>query len=222
MLNSIIPSTGINLPSLLICLAVSLILGLVIAFSYMFRSNCNKGFFLTLVLLPMTVQIIILLVNGQVGTGIAVAGAFSLVRFRSAPGSAKEIASVFLAMAVGLGTGMGYIGIVVILTIIACAIILAFTLLPDSILSSEEKTLRITIPEELDYTGIFDDLFMKYTKKYELTEVKTTNVGSLYRLSYLVVMKNPKLERQFINELRCRNGNLEISCGKRPIVKNEL
>lgn len=222
MLNSIIPTTGVTLTSFLVCLAVSLVLGLVIAFSYMFRSNCNKGFFLTLTLLPMTVQVIILLVNGQVGTGIAVAGAFSLVRFRSAPGSAKEIASVFLAMAVGLGTGMGYIGIVVILTIIACAINIVFTLLPEGILSSEEKILRVTIPEELDYTGIFDDLFARYTKKHELTEVKTTNVGSLYRLSYLIVMKDQRLERQFINELRCRNGNLEISCGKRPIVKNEL
>lgn len=223
MLDTIISNVnGITIETFAICTVVSLVLGLVIGYSYMFRSNCNKGFFMTLSVIPMIVQVIIMLVNGNLGAGVAVAGAFSLVRFRSAPGNAKEISSVFLAMAVGLGTGMGYIGIAVILTVLVSLVLIVFSLLPEGMLSSEEKTLRVTIPEDLDYTGIFDDLFAKYTKKHELVEVKTTNVGSLYRLTYSVILKDQKLERQMINDIRCRNGNLEITCGKRVIQKNEL
>lgn len=171
-------------------------------------------------MLPAIVQMVIMLVNGNLGTGVAVMGAFSLIRFRSAPGSAKDICSIFLAMAVGIATGTGYILIAFIFTLILCGINLIYINLPFIKGINGEKELKITIPESLDYSGVFDDLFAEYTKKSELVLVKTSNMGSLYKLSYIIVMKDSANEKEFIDKLRCRNGNLEISCG-RPVSEVE-
>lgn len=195
-----------------LCLGASIAFGLIIAFVYSFRNSTSKSFVMTLALLPAIVQVVIMLVNGSIGAGIAVMGAFNLVRFRSVPGSAKEICSIFLAMAVGLTTGMGYLLLAGILVVVICTIQLIFSFIKIGDKTSVKKELRITIPESLDYTGVFDELFEQYTKSNELVEIKTANMGSLYKLRYIVILKEQSQEKQFIDDLRCRNGNLEISC----------
>jgi len=169
---------------------------------------------MTLIVLPAVVSVVIMMVNGNVGAGVAVAGAFSLVRFRSVPGTAKEIAIIFLAMATGLVAGMGYLGIAILCTVILGMAFLLLNLSPLGETSDGQKLLRITIPEDLNYTDVFDDLFEKYTKHAKLLDVKTTNMGSLFKLSYDVELQDTSLEKAFIDELRCRNGNLEISISR--------
>lgn len=205
-------TTSITNGAFFLCLLCSLVFGLIIAFVYSFRNSASKSFVMTLALLPAIVQVVILLVNGSIGAGIAVMGAFNLVRFRSIPGSAKEICSIFLAMAVGLATGMGYIVFAGFFVIIICAIQLIFNITKFGEKQSIKKELRITIPESLDYSGVFNEIFDKYTKSNELIEVKTTNMGSLYKLRYYIILKDQESEKQFLDDLRCRNGNLEISC----------
>lgn len=202
----------LNFSGYLICTAVSLVLGLVIAFSATFRNRYTKSLTVSLVILPMIVQVIIALVNGRLGAGVAVAGAFSLVRFRSAPASARDVTSIFLAMTVGLAVGMGYIGIAVILTLIVCLvnIILAYTKLGEH--KEGERELKIVIPESLNYEDALEEVFEKYTLKHELVRVKTTNMGSLYNLHYHITLRKGVSQKQFIDDLRVRNGNLEISC----------
>ena len=220
MLNLFSGSNSISMADFLICTASSIILGLIISFVFSFKNKVSKSFVLTLAMLPAIVQMVIMLVNGNLGTGVAVMGAFSLIRFRSAPGSAKDICSIFLAMASGIATGTGYILIAFVFTLILCGINLVYVNLPYIKGINSEKELKITIPESLDYSGVFDDLFEEYTTKSELLLVKTSNMGSLYKLSYNIVMKNNVSEKEFIDKLRCRNGNLEISCG-RPVSEIE-
>lgn len=196
------------------CTLASLILGAFIAGMSMIRSRYSKSFLITLATLPAIVQVVIMLVNGIVGTGVAVMGAFSLVRFRSVPGSAKEITNLFLAMAVGLATGMGYIGIAAVLTVLLCGLQVLYTLLRVGEPRKTEKLLKITIPENLDYTGVFDDLFAAYTTGAQLLRVKTTNLGSLFQLHYRITLRDPAKEKAFLDELRCRNGNLDILLGR--------
>ena len=205
----------------LLSFAISLALGFVIAGLYMFRSHYSKSFVMTLVMLPAVVQVVILLVNGNLGVGVAVAGTFSLVRFRSVPGTAREITSIFLAMAVGLAAGMGYLGIAVLLVVVlgAVSMILTITSFGDQ---RNRKDLRITIPESLNYTDVFDDILKSYAKNWELVQVKTTNMGSLYKLTYQIEMKDTSEEKKMIDELRCCNGNLEISCMTLSFGKEEL
>lgn len=229
MLNSIIESasgtaSSLTMQNLLICTVASVIFGFGIAGIYMYRNVYSKSFVVTLVLLPAMVQIVIMVVNGNLGTGVAVMGAFSLVRFRSIPGSARDISSIFFAMAVGLSTGMGYISIAFIfLVMIGFVTMLLNTFKFGEVkISNSEKELKITIPENLDYTGIFDDLFEKYTSQAELIRVKTTNMGSLYELKYLITMKNMETEKQLIDDIRCRNGNLNIVCGRVPSQRDGL
>ncbi len=199
----------------------SLAIGIFIAFMYTIKNSYSKSYIVTLALLPAVVQVVIMLVNGNIGAGIAVAGAFSLVRFRSAPGSGKEITSIFLAMAVGLATGMGYIGIAVIFALI---ITLANLILSNIKFGSDtetEKTLKITVPEGLDFEGIFDDIFERFTNKAELMEVKTSGMGSLYKLTYKIEMRNQASTKGMLDEIRQRNGNLEISCSRPITVRSE-
>lgn len=205
---------GLTLSGYLICTAVSLAIGAIIAFVYTRRGSYTQSFVLTLILLPAIVQTVILLVNGNVGTGVAVAGAFSLVRFRSVPGNAREIAVIFLAMTAGLATGTGYVLAAGLFTVILCVVLLVLTLLNIGGRVSGERELKITIPESLDYTEIFDDLFAQYTASCEMVHVKTSNMGSLYKLHYRIRLKEEQKEKEFIDKLRCRNGNLEISCGR--------
>lgn len=205
----------------LICCAASILLGLAVATCYMYKSRYTKSFVITLATLPIIVQAVILLVNGNLGTAVAVMGAFSLVRFRSVPGTAKEINSIFLAMAIGLATGKGYIGIAIVLAVIVILLnfILTFCKFGDA--KAAYKQLRITIPENLDYNSVFDDIFEKYLNKYELNEVRTTNMGSLYKLTYQIEMKDVTLEKEMLDELRCRNGNLDIICSRAIVDSGE-
>lgn len=213
MLDSIIDSK-ITLYSFLICTAVSVVLGICIAFVNMFKSRRSKSFSVALAVLPAVVQTVIMLVNGNIGAGVAVAGAFSLVRFRSAPGSAKEIGAIFIAMAIGLATGMGYILLAIILFAVTSAVIILLTALDFGGGCNRDRILKITIPENLDYDGLFDDVFKIYLKAFSLDKVKTSAMGTLYELQYSVTLKNDCVPKQFIDELRCRNGNLNIVCAK--------
>lgn len=214
----------ISITDFLLCLGTALVLGLVMALAYMLRTRYTKSFVVTLALLPAVVCIVIMMVNGNVGAGVAVAGAFSLVRFRSVPGTAKEICTLFLAMGAGLICGMGYLGFAVLFTLIMCAMFLLYNLLD---LGSKKnaatyKTLNITIPEDLDYSEVFEDIFAAYTVSCELVRVKTTNMGSMFRLTYNVSLRDPLKEKEMIDRLRCRNGNLEISVSKQETVAAEL
>lgn len=206
-------STGITLGAFLICIFSALVLGTVMSLVYGFKNQHSSSFSVTLALLPGAVAVVIMLVNGNLGAGVAVAGAFSLVRFRSTPGTAKEITAIFLAMAVGLACGIGYPVFAAIFALIMCILNLIFTVtnFGGHRNATACRVLRITVPEDLDYPTIFDDLFEKYTTQTRLTSVKTTNLGSLNRLTYEVTLRKPGSEKAFIDELRCRNGNLEIS-----------
>ena len=189
------------------CTAASLVLGLIIAFAFNFRQKKTKSFMMTLALLPVIVQVVIMLVNGNIGTGVAVMGAFSLVRFRSVPGSAMDICAIFLSMAVGLATGTNHLALALML-----AVCVSLLNMPIGKKKSGHKNLSITIPESLDYTEVFDDIFEKYLSECDLVSVKTTNMGSLFKLKYRIELKGDANEKQLIDELRCRNGNLEIMC----------
>jgi len=214
--------SSFSIGSFLICTLVSLVLGLLVALQYMYRSTYKKNFVVTLALMPAIVQMVIMLVNGNLGTGVAVMGAFSLVRFRSVPGSSKEITSIFLVMAVGLATGMGYLAIAALFVIIIGLVNIAYNSLSFGEQTANTRDLKIMIPESLDYSDIFEDLFQKYTRSSELQEVRTANMGSLYKLNYRITIKDPNQEKKFIDELRCRNGNLEISCCRAAYGKEEL
>lgn len=218
------PLVGVTLGTFLVCIAVALLLGALMALVYCFRSRHSRSFVVALALLPATVAVVIMLVNGNLGAGVAVAGTFSLVRFRSTPGTAKEITAIFLAMAVGLACGMGYPGFAALFAVLMCAVSVLYALInfggrPKSHL---RRVLRITVPENLDYPTIFDDLFERYTSQIELTEVKTTNLGSLNRLTYELTMQKAGSEKAFIDELRCRNGNLEISMSYQATDERDL
>lgn len=208
----------------LICVGCSLVIGLILAFAYMYRSRYTKSFVATLALLPSVVCVVIMMVNGNVGTGVAVAGAFSLVRFRSAPGTAKEIGILFLAMGAGMIAGMGYLGYAFLFSVILCAVSMIYSRLDfgEKKNSAIYKTLRITIPEDLDYADVFEELFPQYVTSWELTNVKTTNMGSLFRLTYDITLKDPGVEKRFIDQLRCRNGNLEISISRQETMTTGL
>ena len=221
MLDSIIVTT-LTPAAFLWCTAVSLVLGILSAALYQFRNTCSKGFVVTLALLPAIVQVIITLVNGDLGAGVAVAGTFSLVRFRSIPGSAREICSIFLAMAMGLATGMGYLGIAVITFVVLGAVQILLILSPFGEDRTARRELKVTIPEALDYAGIFDDLFAQFARQCELVQVRTTGLGSLYELRYHITLKDLRTEKQLIDAIRCRNGNLDIVCGKIGIGREVL
>ena len=225
MLNSILATTStgsVSTSSLLICTAAALFLGFGVAAIYMYRNIYTKNFVITLALLPVIVHTVILMVNGNLGTGVAVMGAFSLIRFRSVPGSAREIGSIFLAMAIGLATSTGNIGYAALLLVLvgAMTVILSRTKFGEA--KSQERLLKITIPENLDYDGLFDDLFRQYTDSARLIQVKTTNMGSLYELHYQIVLKEPNINKEFLDALRCRNGNLNILCGRVSTIQTEL
>ena len=215
-------TTNLQLTSFLVCIAVSLCLAFIIAFAYAFKSRFTNSFFMTIALLPAIVSVVIIMVNGQLGAGIAVAGAFSLVRFRSVPGTAKEISTIFLAMSTGLITGMGYLMYGVIFSLLFSLLLAVFNFIGEKSDLRGPQLLRITIPEDLDYTNIFDEVLNKYTMNYKLVSVKTTSMGALFKLTYQVNMDTTKNEKAFIDELRERNGNLEVMISREEVRENEL
>ena len=217
-------TTVISVTDFLLCIGASLLIGLVLALAYMVGTRYTKSFVVTLAVLPAVVCVVIMMVNGNVGAGVAVAGAFSLVRFRSVPGTAKEIAALFLAMGAGLIAGMGYLGFALLFAVILGAAFMLYNALDLGAKKNADryKSFRITIPEDLDYTGVFEEVFAEYTSVWELTGVKTTNMGSMFRLTYDVVLKDPAREKELIDKLRCRNGNLEITVSRQSTINTEL
>ena len=208
----------------LLCIGTALVSGLILAGTAMLRSRVSKSYTVTVALLPAIVCVLIMMVNGNVGAGVAVAGAFSLVRYRSAPGTAREIAMLFLAMAAGLIAGMGYLGYCLLFTVLMSGIVLLYNALKlgESKRLAAYKTVTVVIPEDLDYTDVFADIFKEYTVSCELMRVKTTNMGSLFRLTYDVILRDPAREKEMIDAIRCRNGNLEISVSHRETTVAEL
>lgn len=211
----------LSITTTMICMVVALFLGVVIAFVHMMSGRYNKNFLITISVLPAIVQIIIMMVNGNLGTSVAILGAFGLIRFRSVAGTSREITSVFLAMAIGLATAMGYITFAIVTTVIICIALIGFSKIPIGEHKKERK-LKVVIPENLDFSNIFDDIFQKYLEKYSLEKVKTTNMGSMFELTYNVILKDELKQKELIDELRCKNGNLNIILERLEIGENEL
>ena len=212
MLNSI-TSAGMTTWTFLLCIMLAVVLGIGTAIVFSFKARNSASMALTLSIMPAAIAIVIMMVNGNVGAGVAVAGAFTLVRFRSVPGTAREIAAIFMDMAVGLACGMGHIWIAILFFVIMAVLVIALTLFGFGERSGNQQ-LKITIPENLDYNDLFDDLFKKYTSSWELVRVRTTNMGTLYELCYDVVLKDETKTKAFMDEIRCRNGNLNITLGR--------
>lgn len=212
MFQSILTSTNVTIVQALVCLGTALVLGIAVALVYSFKSSCSKNFALTLSLLPSIVGLLIMMVNGNLGTGIAVLGVFSLVRFRSQPGNSREILAIMMAMAIGLATGTGYVTFAVFATVIICAVWLV--LFSAAFTKNNHKELRITIPENLDYEGVFDEDFDKFTTHHELYRIKTTQMGTLYELKYHIILKKNVSTKELIDSVRIKNGNLPVICSR--------
>ena len=214
----------IGIEQFLLCIGCSLVIGIILALGYMSHARYSKSYIMTLAVLPAIVCVVIMMVNGNIGTGLAVAGAFSLVRFRSVPGSAKEISMLFLAMGTGLLTGMGYIGFGFVFAVVMSFVVALYTRFDFGTQKNalRYKTIRIAIPEDLDYTNVFDSVFEAYTDKYEFVRVKSFNMGSMFRVTYNLTMKKDANEKEMIDMLRCRNGNLEITLSKQDNSVDEL
>lgn len=224
MFESIISTTdGLTAQSAIILTAVSIALGALAAAVYRVTNRrYSKNLMVTLVVLPALVQAVIMLVNGSVGAGIAVMGAFNLVRFRSAPGSARDICCIFYAVGIGLATGMGYVGFAVAYALIIGAVLTALSFIPAFGTSRGAKLLRVLIPENLDYTDCFKDIFDEYLSSVSMLQAKTTNMGTMYELRYEIILKDPLKEKELLDKLRTRNGNLTVSCGLMPENHEEL
>ncbi len=224
MFESIFKDGNVAAVGFFIVLGASLICGLIYAFLACYKSDSSTSFFICVALIPMAVAAVIALVNGNLGVGVAIAGAFGLVRFRSAAGSAREIAAIFMAMAAGLAFGMGYIAYGAIFLLVCGVLLFAFGKFAAKAKEAKtlEKIIKITIPETLDYTNVFDDIFAEYTNSYELEKVKSTNMGSMFRLSYRVKMKKVANEKAMLDAVRERNGNLEIQCLRADLSEKEL
>ncbi len=212
MFNTIFNSTvsGLDIGTMLICAGVGIILGIIISLVHKYTSRCSKDFLITLATLPILVSVVMIMINGSLGTSIAILGAFSLIRFRSMPGSAKELLSVFFAMAIGLALGMGHVFFASVFTAIVSIMILIFNKLPMFSGGKTEQILKITIPEDLDYTNVFKDEFEKYTSRHRLLKSKTINMGSLYKVSYYVTLKGNVNEKEFLDAIRTKNCNLQV------------
>ena len=223
MFGSIIETTGLTVQSAVICTLASLVLGFAAAMLYRLRNpHASRNLMVSMVVLPALVQAVIMLVNGSVGAGIAVMGAFNLVRFRSTPGSSRDICFIFYAMGIGLATGMGYVGFAVMLAVVVGAVLAALTFLPAFNARGDAKQLRIMIPEDLNYMDCFDDIFAEYLSSWKLMQAKTTSMGTLFDLRYEVVLKDASREKELIDKIRVRNGNLTVCCGVLPADRDEL
>ncbi len=223
MFNSILESNSgtLSISTALICMGAALIFGIIIALVHMYSTKCSKNFAITIAVLPLLVQVVIMMVNGNLGTSIAILGSFSLIRFRSMQGNSRELVSIFFAMAIGLAVGMGHIMYAFVFTLITSLALIILQKSSFGMKKNNEKSLKVTIPENLDYTNIFDDIFDKYTNNIELNKIKTTNMGSMFELSYNISLKNNINEKDFIDEIRTRNGNLTVNLG-RVSTENEL
>ena len=223
MFNSILESNSgtLSISTALICMGAAIIFGIIIALVHMYSTKCSKNFAITIAVLPLLVQVVIMMVNGNLGTSIAILGSFSLIRFRSMQGNSRELVSIFFAMAIGLAVGMGHIMYAFVFTLITSLALIILQKSSFGMKKNNEKSLKVTIPENLDYINIFDDIFDKYTNNIELNKIKTTNMGIIFELSYNISLKNNINEKDFIDEIRTRNGNLTVNLG-RVSTENEL
>lgn len=222
MFESILNTEGITIEQELLCLGVAVVLGFLISFTYMHTGKYSRNFSRTLVVMPVLISVVMTLVNGNLGTSVAVLGAFSLVRFRSMQGTSRDISFILFSMTIGLATSLGYIQFSIILAILLCLVLFALEKVSFGETKQDEKELKVTIPENLDYVDIFDDIFEKYLKKVVLKQVKTTNLGSMYELNYCIQLKDERYEKEMIDDIRCRNGNLTIVCGRGAFNQEEL
>lgn len=207
---------SISISNTLISVGVALILGLVISVAYMLitpKRERSGSFLMSIIILPTIVAVVILLIGGNLARAFSMAGIFTIVRFRSIPGDSKDISFVFLTMAVGLGVGLGYLTLAAVIAVIIGTAIVVIKLSKYGVSTQKEQRLRITVPEDMNYQGAFDDLFTKYTDYCAVQRVKTTNMGTLFEITYDLVMKDKNVEKEFIDALRCRNGNLTIQLG---------
>ena len=223
MFNSIFDSTttGLSITTGLICAGVALLLGVIIAITHMKTSQTTKGFLTTLATLPLLVMAVMIMINGNLGTSIAILGAFSLIRFRSIQGRAKDLLSVFFAMMVGLACGMGHVLFAVVITIISVIAIVFFTYTHFLEPNKKQRVLKIMVPEDLDYEEVFDEIFAKYTSRVDLVQMKTMNMGSLYKLTYDITMKSGVKEKEFLDEIRVKNCNLKVLLSH-PCMEEEI
>ena len=200
----------------------ALVLGVIISLVYKYRLDYASKFIIVLAVMPALISFMIMVINGNLGISVAVLGAFGLVRFRSAPGSSKDIAYMFFSVAIGLATGLGFLSLAVLVCAVISVMLLIMEFIHFDYVETRNRLLRITIPEDLEYPGLFDDLFMKYTSTHSFERVKTVNMGTMFELSYKIELRDLKKEKEFIDSLRCRNGNLGIVISKTQREKNEL
>lgn len=205
-------SADLSIGSAIITMLVAVVFGVAIGFTYYKtqEENYQRSMAVTLLMLPVILSVIILFIGSNIARAFSLAGTLSIIRFRSAPGDPKDIGFIFFDIAAGLACGVGLFGYGAIFVILLCAIMIMTEKFKFFEKKSVQKTLKITIPENLNYQGAFDEILKKYTKKYTLTRIKTTDLGSLFELNYNVIMLHDEDEQEFINELRCRNGNLNI------------
>ena len=218
----IFTDTAVDPAMMMLAIGVSLLLGLVIAKVYQFKTVYSKSFVMSLALLPTLIAIVIFLVNGSLGAGVAVMGAFSLIRFRSAPGGAKELLSIFLVMTIGIAIGMGYLVFATVFTLIMSLAMLLLEVVNFGQMKHSMRQLTVVIPESLDYESIFDDIFNKAANHVELANVKTSDMGSLFKIKYILQLNGRMTEKELIDALRTRNGNLEIAISRYITKENEL
>ena len=215
MLNTIF-TDPVTMPQVLLCIAASMVLGVLTAKVFFYHRPHSTGFALTLALMPMMIAVVILLVNGNTGTGIAAAGAFTLVRFRSIEGTAREMSAIFTAVTLGLALGMGYLGIAVLFYLMMAFFTVLLTRFDFGVTPTQDRTLRITIPDDLDHNTVFDEVFRQYTRKVRLTRLQTINMGTMIELSYEITLKEKRVSKEFLDALRARNGNLSIVFSELP------
>lgn len=223
MFNTIFDNTavGMDIKTILICAGVSLALGLAIAITHMKTSQTTKGFLITLTVLPLLVMAVMIMINGSLGTSIAILGAFSLIRFRSIRGRAKDLLSIFFAMMVGLALGMGHALFAAVITAVGIVAIVFFSYTNILEPNRRERVLKVVIPEDLDYEDVFADTFKKYTTKTNLVKMKTMNMGSLYKLTYDIKLKHGVKEKEFLDEIRVKNCNLKVLLSE-PLCEEEI
>lgn len=222
LFNDVFTGTTINPASMFGAIGVGLVLGLILAKVYQYKTVYSKSFMMTLVMLPTLIAIVIFLVNGSLGAGVAVMGAFSLIRFRSAPGGAKELLAIFLAMTIGIAVGMGYLVFASVFTVIMSVVMLLLETVNFGQMKHSMRQVTVVIPESLDYETVFDDIFQKATNYVELANVKTSDMGSLFKIKYIVQLNGTMTEKELMDALRTRNGNLEIAISRYVTKENEL
>lgn len=213
LFNVTLTSTTLSFSSAIITIIVAIVLGGLISVTYM-KTNPNgysQNFTLTMIILPVIVAMIILLIGNNIARAFSLAGAFSIIRFRSAPGDPKDIAYVLFTMAAGLACGVGALGYAVLFTIILCLLMVVLNRLNFAANKKTQKLLKVTIPEDLSYEEAFTEVFEQFSVGYELKKIRTTELGSLYELVYIVTINDSINQKAFLDTIRCRNGNLDLS-----------